>query len=218
MIGPRTLAYTKALERKAAKKAAPVATLTRKVGSLAKQVNGDLNWTNIDSGPVQVGNTGTIIDLSSLAQGQGTGFRDGTTQVLKSLQMKVGVYGIVTTTVGAFNPSTVRVIVYLDKENTIPAASTLLQVTGSSPAVVSTFNQLNRHKFLVLYDKIRKLGVNDPEAYFKIGLNLKNRQMKYTSTTAASANGNVLKMCIISSNSGATAPNYTYSGRLFFMS
>lgn len=217
MIGPRTLAYTKALERKA-KKSAPVAKLTRRVGSLAKQVNGDLNWVNIDAGPTQASSSGAIIGLSDLAQGQGVGFRDGTTQVLKSLQMKVGVYGIATATVGAFNPATVRVIIYVDKENTIPAANTLLQTTGTAASVLSTYLQLNRHKFTVLYDKIKLLGVNDPEMYFRISVNLKNRQMKYTSTTAASANGNVVKMCIISSNSGVTAPNYIYSGRLFFMS
>lgn len=218
MIGPRTLAYTKALERKVAKKAAPVAKLTRRVGSLAKQVNGDLNWVNIDAGPIQVSSSGAIIGLSDLAQGQGTGFRDGTTQVIKSLRLKVATTATATATPGVYNPSTVRVIVYLDKENTIPAASTLLHVTGTSAAVVSSYNQLNRHKFIVLYDKLRKMGANDPEAFFSISVNLKNRQTKYTSTTNASANGNVVKMCIISASSGAFAPNYTYSGRLFFMS
>lgn len=218
MIGPRTLAYTKALERKAATKAAPVAKLTRRVGSLAKQVNGDLNWVDITGTPVQVDSSGQIIGLSDLAQGQGVGFRDGTTQVLKSLQMKVGVYGTATATAGVYNPGTVRVIVYIDKENTIPAANTLLQTTGSSNSVLSMYSELNRHKFIILYDKIRLLGVNDPEKYFHIRVNLKNRQSKYTSTTAASVNGNVVKMCIISSNSGASAPNRAYSGRLKFMS
>lgn len=220
MIGPRTLAYTKALERKAAAKAAPVAKLSRKVGTLTKQVNGDMNWVDINATTASVDYNGTIIGLSDLPQGQGVNNRDGTVQVLRNMTLKLGVFGIATATPGVYYPATVRLIIYVDKENTIPAANTLLSYTGSANAVVSPYVQLNRHKFTILYDQVRKVGANDPEAYFIIkNINLKNRQSKYTSTTAASVNGNVVKMCIISDNSpaGGQAPNRIYSGRLFFM-
>lgn len=220
MIGPRTLAYTKALERKAAAKKAPVAKLTRRVGTLSKQVNGDINWVDINAVAAAVDYNGSIIGLSDLSQGQGVGFRDGTTQVLRNMNMHVSVFGIATATPGVYYPSTVRVIIYLDKENTIPSAATLLTNTGSANSVISTFQQLNRHKFLILYDQVRYLGANDPEKIFKIkNINLRGRQSKYTSTTAASVNGNVVKMCIISDNApGATTPNRAYNGRVFFHS
>jgi len=89
-------------------------------------------------GPVT--EVGEIIDVSSMAQGDGPGQRDGNFQVNKRLKINVCFYGTNINTTGiVFAPTQCRVIVFIDKNATISQVPDVLQESGN---LIGPYSQL----------------------------------------------------------------------------
>lgn len=221
----RTRLRTVTGRNRVARRRAPVrksspSSLKTKINTLSRRVNGDLNWKDLNFAPTQINYNGTVIGLSDYAQGDDAGQRDGLMQTNHSLELRLGMYGIYAGVAGAYGPCAIRVLLIVDKQNSISNASDVLYVTGSANAVVSVYNKFNRHRFEILKDRLLQVGANDPEKFTRMLINLKDKMQKYTTTTAGSVTQNVIKLILISNAAVAStfAPNVSYTGRLTYYS
>ena len=65
------------------------------------------------------------------------------------------------------NYENVRVIVFLDKENSITNVSDYLDTIGTSTAVLSPKNQINQYDSKTIMDETFAINVNNPQAIIK---------------------------------------------------
>lgn len=113
---------------------------------VAKLVNSEFKEDNTST----VGGTcnwnGVITTLCNPGQGVSANQREGDSIKMKNLTLRGDVYR---TNVDCV----VRIIIYLDKENTIATGADLLQITGSGLVLHSPKNEDNKYQSKILHDK-----------------------------------------------------------------
>lgn len=156
---------------------------------------------------------GTVNPLSNIAQGNDVGNRDGNSILARSLWLQMDVRGNV-----ANQSNIVRVIVFVDTENTgsTPAASDVLQTTGSAFAVDSPLNVDHLPRYTILMDKkFVTSTAGQTRLNTKRYINL-YKHIKYTGPNATDTYKNQLFILFVS-DVITDDPILTYYSRLGFM-
>lgn len=151
--------------------------------------------------------SGDIITLNSISQGDTDSTRDGDSCKLQNLTIR---YFVKHT-----SNAIVRVIIYWDPDNSIAAASELLDSTGSSLAPLSFKDYDNRFKTRIIYDRkhILTAGGGLLQAVDKvIPINLHTQ----FDAGSSSVNSGALKMCVVSTEAPASNVNLTGHAHLTY--
>jgi len=177
---------------------------------VAGLVNAESKYDDTTSSNTNVDYNGTVVTLCNPAQGTSVNQREGDSIKMQNLTLRGSCY-----LQGGLTGSVFRMIIYLDKENIITAASDLLQVTGSSASVYSPKFQDTKFQSKVLYDKVFMLDTVNMTQY-KFDINLKiDKHVNFTAGSTAIRDG-ALKMCFISNVTG-TVPGVQYYSRVTYL-
>ncbi len=171
----------------ASKAAAGVWYLKGLVNSEKKFHNLEITSTSFDSG-------GTIVPLTSIAQGDTELTRDGISVFVRSLQLR----GVIL--MDTASPSvTVRCMIVIDKSTNpgTPVAADVLQTISSAQAPFSPINNDNKTRFQVLYSTLATLSdTNNNALPIKFYRELRHH-VKYNGATAtAHAKGQLLLVLV----------------------
>lgn len=161
-----------------------------------------------------VSQSGSISALSALSQGDNINARIGDSILAKYLNIRY------TWVMDSTIPTTLcRLMVFQDTMSlgTIPAASDVLEVTGTPPGVVSLLKISNalQGRFKILYDKSVALSAQGPACFITDEIIPINDHIKYTSTAGTDEGRNMLYalfICNVSSN----LPSLTLTTRLAY--
>lgn len=169
----------------------------------------ELKYHNV-SDQVTVNDTGTVFNISQIAQGDTDQTRDGDALLATSIHCKFQVGR-------ADNTNMMRVILFrwlAEDTSTIdpPTMTKILQTTGS----VQPMAQLNhdfRSKFQVLYDRIVTVDqVANDQYFWQINKKLAKVPMRFS---AGTTNGkNKIWMLAVSDSSTVTDPSFLYDIRI----
>jgi len=136
---------------------------------------------------------GTVNTLCDPIQGNGVDQREGDSIKMKDIVVR-GVIDYNTLGVAEM----IRVIIFIDKQNTITTASQLLQTVGVYLATESEKNEDNKFNTKTLYDKTFMVSANKPQTKFKWVSKLGFHT--HFNKGSATINTNALKICYISQN------------------
>lgn len=135
--------------------------------------------------------TGSVVSLTNIPQGDGAGHRDGNLVRFKSLLFRANFEMHASATF-----SQLRFILLVDKQARagLPSVSDILD--GSN--ILSPMNLANRYRFKVLMDKVYKMDISSMRGhiikhYFKLG-----QRANYASGTTDEASYNNLVLLVIS--------------------
>jgi len=134
-----------------------------------------------------ISSTPLILNLSNIATGDDYNQRDGNSILLQSLQWRIAMYAN-----SAAVAHRIRIIVFRDNDQrgTDPAASDLLEVTGSNNIINSPLLHYVNQRFSVLSDKVYTLCINGDNYFRTVKKFMKMPQgthIKYQSTAGADA-------------------------------
>jgi len=93
------------------------------------------------------------------------------------------------------NYENVRVIIFLDKENSVTAVGDYLDVIGTATAVLSPKNQINQYDSKTIMDRTYALSQNRPQIIIKKVFKLNIHQHFSASTTTVK--NNAIKMIVV---------------------
>lgn len=180
------------LARKAFKTAKFVASL---VNSEYKQY--DINTTAADHTY-----NGTIINLCTPSQGSAVNNRTGDSIKMKNLTFRGEALKNAT-------EELLRVIIFIDRQNTITNGSDLLQSVGNTNAVFSPKKDDNKFDTKVLKDSLYKVTTDSPMT--RIEFVLKINEHLHFNTGVSTVDKNALKMAVFSQSNvnGAKLASYT---------
>lgn len=143
---------------------------------------------------------GTIFNIFQPAQGTAVNQRSGDSVKMKNLTFRGQLV------IGGTN-ELVRIIIFIDKENSISGANTLIQGTGTTIAVLGNKIQDNKYDSRILWDKTFNMtSANTPMKEFKIKLKL-DSHVNFNAGTTTVANG-ALKMALIGQSAGGSLLRY----------
>ena len=183
------------------------AGLARKAFKTAKWVAGLVNaeykFFEVNTSPTAVDYNGGIYALCYPAQGVTAETRNGDSIKIKNLTLR-GQFSQNSTTT-----ETVRMIIFIDKENETVAGSDLLEITGSSQGVFSPKNPNLRFDSKILLDKTYIINSNSPIKKFDLTLKIGVHTNFIATTTNAS--NNALKLLVIGQNASAGSKFQFYS-------
>lgn len=158
--------------------------------------------------------SGTVYALSATSQGDNVSNRIGDSILAKYLNLRFS--WIMDTSIPQ---SICRLIIFQDTMSlgTIPAASDVLQVTGSAPAVLSLLNLTYalQGRFKILFDKTVCLSSQANVAFATDEIIPINDHIKYTSTSGTDEGRNMLYALAIC-NVNANDPTLTMTARLAY--
>nr|WAE42246.1 MAG: capsid protein [Cressdnaviricota sp.] len=169
---------------------------------VAGLVNAEYKVYDINASPVAINDNGTIYGpFCAPSQGLTYAQRSGDSIKLKDLTMRLQIFYAGTT-------ECIRIIIFLDKENSVAAGSDFLQFTGGGNAILSPKNYNNQYKTKTLMDITVKMTSYNP--IFKldkvIPLNMHTRFLSGTTTPET----NAIKMLVIGQQSGTGATTCQY--------
>lgn len=212
MIGPRTLKYTRALEKKNA--LAVATTANSKANSLLKRVekkyfDNDLGVTSVDSSA-----TGTLLQWCTPSQGNTAITRVGDTIHVDKVEVKLE------WTSGTTAASTIRFIVLWDKDVTIGNANQILKTLGTISTINSQYNYEYRKNYEVLMDRRYILDtVTKVSGYINKTIKI-NKNSIFSGAGGATVRKGTLRFLAVSDiASGAAAtdkPNFILNARTFY--
>lgn len=159
---------------------------------------------------VDVGNAGTITNLTTMVQGIKDTERIGDTVTLKSIQLRFNAF----MAAGVGN-STARFIIYYDKQNSSANPIDILQNVGGAQSVHSDYHHDRRHEFVILYDNLYSL--NDSGAsgkIFKRFINLRNKVCQFHAGTTTVNTGAIKLLLIAQTGVALEQPGFNYFIRL----
>lgn len=183
--------------------------LASKVASL---VNAEHKYYDTQSG-FQSDYNGTLNSLVPIPQGDTQSTRDGDSLKIRNLDLRLQMNSVT-------SASHVRMVVFIDKLNTITAASDMYEDAGSVFAHLSQKKHMNRYDTVVLFDKTYTLNapaVDDNSNIFKLNIPV-NRHVTYEPATTNITAGN-LKLLIISDQApaGAARPSTSFNARVWYI-
>lgn len=163
------------------------------------QQSQELKYVSIMTDDTDVVYNPVIYLVSDIDQGLSDSQRVGDAVLMKDLDVRLNVLHDNSSATG------IRLIFFIDKQNTITSASDLLVTTGSDEALVSHYVWDNRKQFTVLYDSVLEVdGTYKSKLcrHFNIPI---NKRMQLDAGTAT-VNTNALK-CIYLSEVAPAAGN-----------
>lgn len=179
-----------------------------KVKALERMARPETKYLDLGYSANSVSWTGTLIELCTPTQGVGVNSRVGDVVTLRGMTLKC--------TVGSTGANAiVRMIVFIDKENSITTPGQMLTVTGSALAPLSPKVFDNQKNFRVLCDRLIAVDTYSPQQEINYYFSLKNIRQSFDPGTALPFQNN-LKIFWIS-NVGATTPIYSQYTRVTYM-
>lgn len=206
MIGPRTKAYTARVERKAL---AVAKTANTKVNKVIRGI--EEKYYDVNYGAISIDWTGNQYYLLNTPSVGTTGLtRVGDTIFVKRLQF------MLEASVGSA-ASTLRMILFWDKDMIVSNATQLLSVTGTASSVTSQYNFEYRKNYSVFFDKTYVLDSTDKSTYC-IHKNVKvNKSSIFSGSGGITLRKGGLRLCLISNKTpGATCPSFIMNQRVIF--
>lgn len=134
-------------------------------------------------GSISASTSGTVNSLVAIAQGDNDGNRTGNSIYIRSISMKATIEH---NSLGAAVQK-VRVMWVIDKQcisDTTPAASDILDTTGTSIAPLSMLNDTTVGRFSILKSKLFNVSTERPCISFAWNLNLRHH-VRYNGTTGS---------------------------------
>lgn len=191
-------------------KALPVAQKALKVAKfVAGALNVEYRYNIASASLVSTSWNGSVNSLILPSQGDTAIARQGDSIKLKNIVFR----GVVDyNTLGV--AETVRVIIFIDKQNSISTASQYLQTTGVYLATESVKNEDNKFRTKCLFDRHYMVSADRPQARIKWDAKLNFHQHYQAGTTTVTTNA--LKILIISQNPTNTA-RMSYISRVSFV-
>lgn len=173
---------------------------------VAKLVNAEYKYADQSQGAAASTNGGTIGELCQTIQGTGANAnRTGDSIKLKNLTIRMQMKQN-----GSVQES-IRVIIFIDKQNTIAGFSTLLASVGTANAIYSPKLENNKFDTKILYDKTFVITTNNPIKEVEKVIKLGWHQTYNTGTNTV--NNNCLKIGFISqqATAGTTFAYYAHT-------
>ena len=112
------------------------------------------------------------------------------------------------------NFENIRVIIFLDKENSITNVSDFLDITGSQMAVLSPKNQINQYDSKTIFDETYSVSANTPQALVEKVFKLDMHTHFQASTTTVK--NNAIKMIIIGQQASA-GTTFQYFSKITYL-
>lgn len=154
--------------------------------------------------------TGTILHLSSIAQGDDVADRNGNSLLAKYLtynwQVQMNASATATVT---------RVIVFVDTESTGGTPPTAAQLLQSPNNTISPINSDYTQRFTILFDDTIDTSINANRILNRKHYIPLNFHIKYTGSSGTNYDKNQIFMYHIS-NEGTNVPNFDYFYRIAF--
>ena len=191
-------------------------------GSIAKTALKTAKWVasvvNVEYKEIQFGSSstvaswnGTLNTLNTINQGVGVSQRTGDTLKMKTLALR-----------GEFERNTLgatsevcRLIIFIDKDNTITTGAQLLNNTGSNAVVYSQKNEDTKYDTKVLYDKSFNVNsVSSPQRFFDIVIKIPYHAHFVAGTSTVGHNA--LKMAYFCQNA-TNGAKITWQSRLSYV-
>lgn len=171
--------------------------------------NQELKFFAVENGVTAVDFSGTIYDLSGIAQGDTDVTRDGDEIMPKSLNIRGSM-------VIADSTNVMRFIVFRWLQSTTPVVTDILGVgVGSLFGPYAPYNVDSRQKFNVLYDKIQELGSTSQQvALINKFLPLAQKSVQYSAGTTTGTNK--IWALAISDSGAASHPGIAFTHELRF--
>ncbi len=160
-------------------------------------------------------NTGLMILLNGIEQGDGQAQRDGVSIGLKGISVKAVLNGNFAT----FQTNVNRTILFFDKQprGNAPSASTILADTSNFINSPYNINEDRKKRFQFLYDKVHVITANKGAQPIKIYKRFaKEERFIGTGDTIASIGENSLYLFVITANTSAF-PSISYSTRVTYV-
>lgn len=209
-------------KRRARRTGAQAGALAYNAYSLAKKVarmvNSEIKFHDVQATNTAYDSTGTIVNLSTIAQGDGDNARDGSSIKLAHLTMRMSWSSNTTDT----TPQRVRMILFRGKneKSTPPTISTLLEDTTQYDNIVSPKNWDHKFNTRVLYDRVIVLTPNasasNQSKELVISKKLYGHVKFATNDTAGTDIENGGLYMLIVSDETTNAPTCTFYSRLTF--
>lgn len=112
------------------------------------------------------------------------------------------------------NFENVRVIIFLDKENSITNVSDFLDITGTQLAVLSPKNQINQYDTKTIFDKTYNITQTRPQVLIEKVFKLDMHEHFQASTTTVK--NNAIKMIIIGQQAAA-GTTFQYFSKITYL-
>lgn len=188
----------------------PSKNFSKKVNKVVMKQSEKKYW-DVATTAVSVDITGSITDLTSIAQGDTDQTRDGDQLYLRSIKGKAQIQVADTTNI-------VRFIIfqwYMDTNvvGSAPTVSQILQSVGTAIGPMSGYNHDGRYNFRILYDRTCFLDTTDKvqcglQWYINKGL---RRKMQFHG--GATGGKNKIYLLLLSDSGAATHPSVAYYNR-----
>lgn len=174
---------------------------------VAKLVNAETKFFDINQTVVASNYNGTIAELCLPTQGVSAIQREGDSIKMKNLTWR----GMIT-----YNGQNelVRLIIFIDNQNTITTGAQLLQTVGLANAPFSPKQVDNKYDSKILLDREYMITINDPIVKVDFGLEIDTHL--HFNYAAATVDKNDLKYCIIS-QTNVTGATYSFYSRVTYM-
>lgn len=155
---------------------------------------------------------GGLSNMIYPSQGVGASQRTGDSIKIKDLIIR----GEWTRNTAGLTSESCRLIIFIDKENSVSQGSDFLQTTGTYGAVYSEKNEDNRYKTKTLYDRTFDVNnYNRQSNKFKIVLKKLNHHIHFVNGTNTIKN-NEIKMLLIT-QSPTNGSEFTYISRFSYV-
>jgi len=186
-----------------------VKKVNKKVNRLARRLKPEMKSKDVLVNAVNVNSSGTVINLSNIAQGDGESSRTG----LLIRVMGIGIHGSWRTNLTPTQTS-MRLIVYVDMRNVVDAKSTPANILEE----LTPFSYINHRrikKFKILVDRFLTLNnLDHTTSAFRWWKKVEFVQ-GYNGTLSTDIESKGLNMLLISTE-GTNVPIFTFSSRIIY--
>ncbi len=185
------------------------------LNEIRKLVNIEEKVLEVDYTSTTFTTAGTVISLSTVAQGTDYNQRVGNSIKIQSIDLRYRIF--MNTTSGN---TVVRVILFrdLDGYGTAPTPSILMaNGIGTTTAPLAEKNFLNRKRFSILYDYIDTLSPQGERGYAThVHIPHEGHILYLGSTAAAASNGKGSLYLLVLSDESTNSPSLAFQSRVVF--
>lgn len=196
-------------KRKAGKYCGSVAGTVYRLQKTVRYVTGLINsekYIHDVTGSDTTDNTGTIVHLTGIAQGDGSGNRTGISIFLRNLFGRLVLEKNASATFTKY-----RIIFFFDKQQIADTAPSVTDVL-SSASTIAPLSETSLGRFKIIFDRHWVLHADAPTRFVKIR-KVFRRHVRYNGAAATDQQKGALYMLIISSEATNT-PTINYDLRL----
>lgn len=181
------------------------------IRKLEKKLAGEVKVLDIVNGATNILNTGAIVHLNPIGQGDTANQREGNNVTMKSLTIRES---YVHNVAGDFNQF-YRRIVFIDKQqiaDTSPATADVLQIVS----YLSDYNNDTKGRFQVLSDVLTRLNNNTTNGAVRKQVKKMNTKVQFNGSASTDIQKNGLYILYIGSAT-ANYPTYQIASRVRYI-